>query len=147
MKRIALSLRLPAFSWLRPCAGRARRTPTPDRGEGGHDLGDRDRAPRAAGSGSRSRTHVPDDLLQRQEEAGGGRRRRPSLVAGALPAQSERTELLPTDDPSVLASAYPSRALAFKLHITLLVEGKPDTPPESYVIDFQRLGARPGAPR
>jgi hypothetical protein len=49
----------------------------------------------------------------------------------------ERTLLLPTDEPSVLASAFWVKGpLAFKLHITLLVEGKTDTPPESYVIDF-----------
>jgi hypothetical protein len=49
----------------------------------------------------------------------------------------ERTELLPTDDPAVLASAYAVKGpLLFKLHITLLVEGKTDAP-ESYVIDFR----------
>jgi hypothetical protein len=49
----------------------------------------------------------------------------------------ERTLLLPSDDPSVLASSYWVKGpLAFKLHITLLVEGKTDAPPESYVIDY-----------
>ncbi len=49
----------------------------------------------------------------------------------------ERTLLVPTDDPSVLASSYWVKGpLAFKLHITLLVEGKTDAPPESYVIDY-----------
>jgi hypothetical protein len=48
----------------------------------------------------------------------------------------ERTLLTPTDDPSVLASAFWVRGpLAFKLHITLLTDEKSDTP-ESYVIDF-----------
>jgi len=48
----------------------------------------------------------------------------------------ERIQLLPADDPSVLASPYVVKGpLAFKLHITLLNEGKPDAA-ESYVIDF-----------
>lgn len=49
---------------------------------------------------------------------------------------AERTELLPSGDPSVLASSYAVKGpLVFKLHIALLVEGKTDAP-ESYVIDF-----------
>ena len=49
----------------------------------------------------------------------------------------ERILLQPTDDPSVLASPYVVKGpLAFKLHITLLFEGKPDAA-ESYVVDFQ----------
>jgi hypothetical protein len=49
----------------------------------------------------------------------------------------ERTQLVPTDDPAVLASAYWVKGpLVFKLHLALLVEGKTDAPPESYVIDF-----------
>lgn len=48
----------------------------------------------------------------------------------------ERIQLLPTDDPSVLASTYVVKGpLSFKLHITLLNQSKPDTA-ESYVIDF-----------
>lgn len=48
----------------------------------------------------------------------------------------ERTELLPTDDPAVLASSYAVKGpLTFKLHITLLTESKPDAV-ESYFIDF-----------
>jgi hypothetical protein len=48
----------------------------------------------------------------------------------------ERTELLPTDDPSVLASSYAVKGpLIFKLHITLLTESKPAAA-ESYFIDF-----------
>jgi hypothetical protein len=48
----------------------------------------------------------------------------------------ERTELLPTDDTSVMASAYAVKGpLTFKLHITLLTEGKPDAT-EAYTIDF-----------
>jgi hypothetical protein len=50
----------------------------------------------------------------------------------------ERTQLLPTEDPSVLASTYWVKGpLTFKLHVTLLSDGKTDTPPESYVIDFR----------
>jgi hypothetical protein len=50
----------------------------------------------------------------------------------------ERTELLPSADPSVLASAYAVKGpLSFRLHITLLNEGKPDAV-ESYTIDFQQ---------
>jgi hypothetical protein len=49
----------------------------------------------------------------------------------------ERTELLPTDDTSVLASAYAVKSpLIFKLHITLLFAGKPDAA-EVYTIDFR----------
>ncbi|HXQ81063.1 MAG TPA: hypothetical protein VN775_07115 [Opitutaceae bacterium] len=49
----------------------------------------------------------------------------------------ERTQLLPTDDPAVLASPYAVKGpLAFKLRITLLTEGKPDAV-ETYVIDFR----------
>jgi len=49
----------------------------------------------------------------------------------------ERIQLLPTDDPSVLASPYVIKGpLSFKLYITLLNEGKPDAA-ESYVVDFQ----------
>jgi hypothetical protein len=49
----------------------------------------------------------------------------------------ERIQLLPTDDPSVLASPYVIKGtLTFKLHITLLTDGKPDAV-ESYFIDFQ----------
>ena len=48
---------------------------------------------------------------------------------------NERTELLPTDDPAVLASDYPVKPPhTFKLHISLLSPGTPDV--ESYVIDF-----------
>ncbi|HMD61846.1 MAG TPA: hypothetical protein VKG78_10455 [Opitutaceae bacterium] len=48
----------------------------------------------------------------------------------------ERIELLPTDDPSVLASPYIVKGpLSFKLRITLLTAGKPDAA-EAYVIDF-----------
>ncbi len=48
---------------------------------------------------------------------------------------NERTELLPTDDPAVLASDYPVKPPhAFKLHISLLSPSTPDV--ESYVIDF-----------
>jgi hypothetical protein len=48
----------------------------------------------------------------------------------------ERVQLLPTDDPAVLASEYAVKGpLTFKLRITLLTEGKPDSV-ESYVIDF-----------
>jgi hypothetical protein len=47
----------------------------------------------------------------------------------------ERTELSPTDDPSVLASTYTVRPpLSFKLHIALLSDSSKDT--EGYVIDF-----------
>jgi hypothetical protein len=47
----------------------------------------------------------------------------------------ERTELLPTGDPAVLASDYTVRPpYSFKLHITLL-GGDPNAV-ESYVIDF-----------
>jgi hypothetical protein len=49
----------------------------------------------------------------------------------------ERTELLPTDDPSVLASSYAVKGpLIFKLHITLLTASKPDAA-EVYTIDFR----------
>ena len=61
----------------------------------------------------------------------------------------ERIELLPTDDPSVLASPYVVKGpLSFKLHITLLWTSKPDYA-ESYVVDFQQvIRARAGpAPR
>jgi hypothetical protein len=48
----------------------------------------------------------------------------------------ERTQLLPTDDPAVLASEYTVKGLlSFKLRITLLTESKPDAV-ETYVIDF-----------
>ncbi len=48
---------------------------------------------------------------------------------------SERTELLPTDDPAVLASDYPVKSPhSFKLHISLLSGSSSDV--ESYVIDF-----------
>lgn len=51
---------------------------------------------------------------------------------------AERIQLLPTDDPSVLASPYVVKGpLSFKLHITLLVDSKPDYA-ESYVVDFQQ---------
>jgi len=47
----------------------------------------------------------------------------------------ERTELLPTDDPAVLASPYPVKPPhTFKLFISLFTEGSSDV--ESYVIDF-----------
>jgi hypothetical protein len=47
----------------------------------------------------------------------------------------ERTELTPTDDPSVFTSLYPVKApYVFKLHITLLIAGSTDV--ESYVVDF-----------
>ncbi len=49
----------------------------------------------------------------------------------------ERIQLLPTDDPSVLASPYVIKGtLTFKLHITLLTDSKPDAV-ESYFVDFQ----------
>jgi len=49
----------------------------------------------------------------------------------------ERTQLVPTDDPSVLASSYAVKGpLAFKLRITLLTASKPDEV-ETYVIDFR----------
>jgi len=49
----------------------------------------------------------------------------------------ERIQLLPTDDPSVLASPYAVKGpLSFKLRITLLTESKPDSA-ETYVIDFR----------
>jgi hypothetical protein len=49
---------------------------------------------------------------------------------------AERTQLLPTYDPAVLASGYAVKApLTFKLHITLLTDSKPDAA-EIYVIDF-----------
>jgi hypothetical protein len=48
---------------------------------------------------------------------------------------NERTELLPTDDPAVLASDYPVKPPhTFKLHISLLSPSTADV--ESYVIDF-----------
>lgn len=48
----------------------------------------------------------------------------------------ERTELVPTGDPAVLASAYSVKAPhTFVLHIVLLFEGKPDQS-ESYVINY-----------
>jgi hypothetical protein len=48
----------------------------------------------------------------------------------------ERIQILPTDDPSVLASSYAVKGpLSFKLRITLLTESKPDAA-ETYVIDF-----------
>lgn len=56
----------------------------------------------------------------------------------------ERTELTPSSNPSVLASAYTIRPpYSFKLHISLLTDagapaagGPAPAPPESYVIDF-----------
>jgi hypothetical protein len=57
----------------------------------------------------------------------------------------ERTELLPTDNPAVLASAYSVRApYLFKLHVTLLADGLPD--PETYIIDVALDGAPDSAP-
>jgi hypothetical protein len=48
----------------------------------------------------------------------------------------ERTELVPTDDPSVLASAYSVKPpLSFKLHIALLSDSGKD--PEGYILDFR----------
>jgi len=48
----------------------------------------------------------------------------------------ERTELVPTDSPSVFASSYTVKTPhAFLLHITLLFAGKADAT-ESYVINF-----------
>ena len=48
---------------------------------------------------------------------------------------AERTELLPTDDPAVLASAYPVKPpLTFKLHIALFSDSIKD--PEGYTLDF-----------
>lgn len=47
---------------------------------------------------------------------------------------AEHTELVPTDNPAVLASAYPVRApYLFKLHVTLLADGLAE--PEIYIID------------
>ena len=49
----------------------------------------------------------------------------------------ERTELVPTGDPSVLASSYQVKApYAFKLHISLLAEGNSEV--EGYVVDFNQ---------
>jgi hypothetical protein len=48
---------------------------------------------------------------------------------------NERTELLPSDDPSVLTSSYPVKPPhTFKLHISLMADSLKD--PEGYVIDF-----------
>jgi hypothetical protein len=50
----------------------------------------------------------------------------------------ERTELVPTGDPAVLASSYSVKPPhTFILHITLLFTGKPDTT-ESYVVNFSQ---------
>jgi hypothetical protein len=48
----------------------------------------------------------------------------------------ERTELLPTDDPSVFSSEYPVRApyVFHKLHITLIFTGRSDV--EAHNIDY-----------
>jgi hypothetical protein len=47
----------------------------------------------------------------------------------------ERTQLLPTDDPAVLASSYPVKPpLSFKLHIALFSDSLKE--PESYILDF-----------
>ena len=49
----------------------------------------------------------------------------------------ERTELVPTDDPAVLGSAYPVRAPhTFILHVILLDPGKKDSDLETYVVNF-----------
>jgi len=48
----------------------------------------------------------------------------------------ERTELVPTGDPAVLASSYTVKPPhSFILHVTLLFTGKPDST-ESYVVNF-----------
>jgi hypothetical protein len=57
----------------------------------------------------------------------------------------ERTELLPTDNPAVLASAYSVRApYLFKLHVNLFAEGL--TEPETYIIDIALDSAPADAP-
>jgi hypothetical protein len=54
----------------------------------------------------------------------------------------EHTELQPTDNPAVLASAYSVRApYLFKLHVTLLADGLAE--PETFIIDFA-LDSAPG---
>jgi hypothetical protein len=48
----------------------------------------------------------------------------------------ERTELVPTDDPDVLASPYPIKPpYAFKLHIALL-GGDQKGDPEAYTLSY-----------
>jgi hypothetical protein len=57
----------------------------------------------------------------------------------------ERTELLPTDNPAVLASSYPVKApYLFKVHVALLADGLPE--PETYIFDVALDSAPAGAP-